>query len=197
MKIELTCPQCQSVLRLDAEHAGKLARCPVCSELIKIPDAEDRSGSAEFGEEASPPSGAGWDGDRDLFSRGIAAQPLGNDRSGIELDSGTPTVGSTNPFASPPSTSTSYRPIPVANAQRPDELLIAGVILGASSIFVQCMCCSLGVLLALPMSSAGLFCTFLSKSRNRWIGFLLNLIAMAMSLIIIAGFVLLVFSDVN
>lgn len=37
MKIELTCPHCESVLRIDAGHAGKQARCPSCQNLTLIP----------------------------------------------------------------------------------------------------------------------------------------------------------------
>lgn len=196
MKIELTCPQCQSVLRLDAEHAGKLARCPVCSELIKIPDAAGHSGSEDVGTVSSA-TGSAWGSAGDLSRDEIASQPPGTGGSGIEPDHASPTVGSTNPYAGPQATPTNYRPAPVATGQRQDELWVAGVVLGGASIFIQCLCCSLGVILALPMSSAGLFCTFLSKSPNRWIGFLLNLISMAISLISIAGFVLLVINDVN
>ncbi len=39
MKIELTCPSCQTVLRVDAEHAGKQLRCPTCQGLTQIPVA--------------------------------------------------------------------------------------------------------------------------------------------------------------
>ena len=38
MKIELTCPHCDSILRVDAEHAGKQLRCPRCQMLTPIPD---------------------------------------------------------------------------------------------------------------------------------------------------------------
>ncbi len=196
MKIELTCPQCQSVLRLDAEHAGKLALCPVCSELVEIPDAEAPADSGQFGN--APSAGRSvWGDTRNPFGEGMASQPLGTGGSIIERDAESPTVGNTNPFASPRSNSTSYQPAAAANAQRQDEMWGAGVVLGCASIFVQCMCCSLGVVLALPMSSVGLFCTFLSKSPNRWIGFVLNLIAMAMSLVIIVGFVLSLISAMN
>ena len=37
MKIELTCSYCESVLRVDAIHAGKQLSCPTCQNLIPIP----------------------------------------------------------------------------------------------------------------------------------------------------------------
>jgi phage FluMu protein Com len=36
MKIEVTCAKCQSLLRVDEEHLGKMMRCPVCSEINTI-----------------------------------------------------------------------------------------------------------------------------------------------------------------
>lgn len=45
MKIELTCSSCQSVLRVDAVHAGKQLRCPTCQGLTHIP-AVSKSTSA-------------------------------------------------------------------------------------------------------------------------------------------------------
>ena len=37
MKIELKCPTCESVLRVDAQHAGKQLRCPNCQNVTAIP----------------------------------------------------------------------------------------------------------------------------------------------------------------
>ena len=37
MKIEFTCPECKTLMRLAAEDAGKQARCPVCSTISQIP----------------------------------------------------------------------------------------------------------------------------------------------------------------
>ena len=37
MKIEVTCFQCQALLRVSAEHAGKQLRCPACQSLCQIP----------------------------------------------------------------------------------------------------------------------------------------------------------------
>lgn len=37
MKIEVTCHHCDSILSVNAEHAGKQARCPNCQNLTPIP----------------------------------------------------------------------------------------------------------------------------------------------------------------
>lgn len=41
MKIEVTCNNCQSVLRVGGEHAGKQLRCPTCGTLCNIPLANE------------------------------------------------------------------------------------------------------------------------------------------------------------
>lgn len=51
MKIELTCPHCESVLRVDDIHAGKQLRCPNCQNLTSIPAV-----SSTPSEEPSTPS---------------------------------------------------------------------------------------------------------------------------------------------
>lgn len=37
MKIELTCPDCNSTIRVEAIHSGKQVRCPVCSCISQVP----------------------------------------------------------------------------------------------------------------------------------------------------------------
>ena len=37
MPIEITCSNCQAILRVADEHAGKSARCPQCSTVMPIP----------------------------------------------------------------------------------------------------------------------------------------------------------------
>lgn len=39
MKIELTCPDCNSSIRVDDVHAGKQVRCPVCNCISQVPVA--------------------------------------------------------------------------------------------------------------------------------------------------------------
>ena len=37
MKIELTCPECQSLIRVEASRSGQQVRCPVCSFISPVP----------------------------------------------------------------------------------------------------------------------------------------------------------------
>ncbi len=39
-KIEIICPYCQSVLRVEAIHAGKKLRCPSCNSITLIPGSQ-------------------------------------------------------------------------------------------------------------------------------------------------------------
>ena len=72
MKIEVTCAHCNSLLRVDAMHAGKQMRCPTCNNLSPIPEidtsVEDETG---FNDEAGGGNAsfrkAGFEDDR--FSR--------------------------------------------------------------------------------------------------------------------------------
>ena len=38
MHVETICPGCQRKLRVEAEHAGKQARCPKCNAIYTVPD---------------------------------------------------------------------------------------------------------------------------------------------------------------
>ena len=42
-KIEIECKSCQSILRVDARHAGKNARCPHCGGFTLIPGGESKA----------------------------------------------------------------------------------------------------------------------------------------------------------
>ncbi len=57
MKIDLECTICRSVLRVDAEHAGKQLRCPNCGGITSIPFQTDPSLADETGSESTPPTG--------------------------------------------------------------------------------------------------------------------------------------------
>ena len=37
MTIQISCDNCQTIMRVEDQHAGKQARCPNCSELVAIP----------------------------------------------------------------------------------------------------------------------------------------------------------------
>jgi hypothetical protein len=47
MQIESKCPGCGRTLRVAAEHAGKSARCPVCSTIYQVA-AKDGDGAADL-----------------------------------------------------------------------------------------------------------------------------------------------------
>jgi len=55
MPIEFNCPQCNRQLRVPDSTAGKMARCPGCQSINKIPDASVNPGLGSFG--AAPASG--------------------------------------------------------------------------------------------------------------------------------------------
>jgi hypothetical protein len=38
MHVETVCPGCHRKLRVDSEHAGKQARCPVCNTVYSVPE---------------------------------------------------------------------------------------------------------------------------------------------------------------
>jgi predicted Zn finger-like uncharacterized protein len=41
MPISLTCPECESTLRVRDELAGKKVKCPRCAEVVRVPDGEE------------------------------------------------------------------------------------------------------------------------------------------------------------
>lgn len=81
MAIEFRCPQCQKLLRVGDDAAGKQAKCPGCGAQVTVPSATA----------PPPPTGSPFDGG--------ASDPFG----GLPP---VPPVGSDNPYAAPLSTST-------------------------------------------------------------------------------------------
>ena len=77
MPIEISCSNCQAILRVADEHAGKSARCPQCSTVIPIPltPLED-----------APPAGSTWQDQPTQYAAGAAAAH---------------SAASANPYASP------------------------------------------------------------------------------------------------
>ena len=49
MSQDLTCPHCQRLFRPTAEHAGKLAACPHCSQQVRIPSGDSRVPTVDQG----------------------------------------------------------------------------------------------------------------------------------------------------
>lgn len=54
MNIELSCISCESVLSVDAIHAGKQLRCPTCGQINSIPAGEPTRGNSSGEDEFIP-----------------------------------------------------------------------------------------------------------------------------------------------
>jgi hypothetical protein len=52
MPIEAVCPGCGRKLRVADQHAGKQARCPICSTIYLVPGATSSPAEGEVGEDA-------------------------------------------------------------------------------------------------------------------------------------------------
>ena len=124
MAIEFRCSQCNQLLRVPEDAAGKNARCPKCQALMTVPGASapptgELPLSAEpGGQSTAPPSGPFAPlpsmSDRPAFASGGAAippkpaaeNPFGSD---VGTDSPGPS-GTINPYASPAATAYGYAP---------------------------------------------------------------------------------------
>lgn len=220
MKIEFTCEHCRSVLRLPAEHAGKRARCPVCSSLVLVPLETGSSDAVSSSENSVQNAGnVGWGGYKpadDLIQSEPLAKPIEtipprsilfsteqtspNQSTSNPSTPFAPTPGQTpspNPFAAPQRVPAGYYQTPQSNRSDNDGLWIAGLITGILSICVQCACCWMGSLVALPLSLVGIVCTMFSKSSYRWVCFLLNGIGLLMALAWIVFIVVMFAMDAN
>jgi hypothetical protein len=50
MSYKISCPECQKTLKVGAEHAGKLVRCPYCQAKLRVPSPEpDAAGEPQAG----------------------------------------------------------------------------------------------------------------------------------------------------
>lgn len=218
MKIEFTCEHCRSVLRLPAEHAGKRARCPVCSSLVLVPletgNADVTSSSENSGQ---APDNAAWGGYRpadNLIDPEPLAKPIDTIPPASVLfstdqtpphqsapvppspyPSASPASQNPNPFAAPQGVPAGYYAAPQTRSPDNDGVWIAGLIIGIFSIFIQFGCCWVGAIPALPLSIIGLVCTFFSKSPYRWVCFVLNGIGLLISCCWIAFFVFFIMMD--
>lgn len=79
MTIEFACPTCQTHIRVDDAAAGKMARCPKCQGICRVPES------------SSPPPGSG-----DLLSGANPPKPFG--ASDPQSNSATSTPSQINPF---------------------------------------------------------------------------------------------------
>ena len=134
MKIEFTCPECKTLMRLAVENAGKQARCPVCSTISQIP-----LGSQPVKPRAAKPISREPDFDEPN------PQPRNNKRSRKD---------------SPPENSSQSSQAGTFIGL--DREIIYGIGLGMASLGSNFVCC--GVYVGLPASIVGLLYTFLSKS---------------------------------
>jgi hypothetical protein len=87
MPIRFACPNCQRVLRVDDNFAGKRAKCPGCANPVTVPAASDGGGGFNFTAKPGAPAAAGgqWD-DAGATGGGGALEPgwLGV-RGGLKL----------------------------------------------------------------------------------------------------------------
>ena len=54
MSIEVPCPDCSRLLRVDEIHAGKQAKCPVCETVFMIPQQGAGEGMTPESSDPSP-----------------------------------------------------------------------------------------------------------------------------------------------
>ena len=98
MPIEFKCSNCQNVLKVGDEHAGKSARCPSCKTVVSIP--------ASSPEPAEAPSSVFPDAPTTDSSNNPFAGAAPSDGGG-----GGPFAGAANPYQTPKSTKLESRPI--------------------------------------------------------------------------------------
>jgi len=58
MPIELRCSQCDKLLRVPDDSAGKTAKCPECGGLTSVPDAEKGTSAASVPNPFADPTAA-------------------------------------------------------------------------------------------------------------------------------------------
>jgi hypothetical protein len=77
MSIEFTCPTCQTQIRVDQAAAGKMARCPKCQGICRVPDGSTPpQGQAPVPTTAAPFAPLTPLGSNDLFGgTGALKQP--------------------------------------------------------------------------------------------------------------------------
>lgn len=122
MPIEFRCPQCQKLLRVGDDAAGKQAKCPSCAALVSVPSPAAPTAAApppvdEYGLEPPPPpppSGS-------PFASG-GANPFG----APAMPQQRPAMASDNPYAAP-----------LSNAQNPYASPLTGGAIQPSQISVN------------------------------------------------------------
>ena len=115
MPIQFNCSQCQSVLQIPDELAGRKCKCPTCGNVMPIPSPDS---STESFDEPLP------------VSAGEVDSPVNSSRSEF----------SSNPFASPVSSQPASHPYGDLKPHRGETILTFGIISLVSSFF-SCGCC--------------------------------------------------------
>jgi hypothetical protein len=178
MKIEVTCGNCQSVLRVDGQHAGKQLRCPTCGSLCNIPyphDAFAAGDQYEFEPQVKHP-----------LERG---QPDPDYEPPIYIGPQTAPLNPDQPYYQP--TPSPGYPQPVSGQR--DEYLGRSYLvfaLGVGSVFA---CGCIALIIAPAMFVKGMEFARTSTDPNANVAFFLNAAGMfvwaVVLLILVAGFI--------
>jgi hypothetical protein len=201
MPIELTCPGCGKQLRLADEHAGKAGRCPACQATFQIPAAGPAQiPGSPFG--ASTPAPQPPTSAASPFAGSSQPPPAGNlfgeQNAGAQTNPFASSGSPPNPFASTSNTQSPYggvnpygQPAPNMYASGPpgEGQATASMILGIVSIVFGFLspCCCLGLFVGVPCGVIGLILAFQVPAERRNVGMILNIIGIALSVLITAG----------
>ncbi|MEZ6092915.1 MAG: hypothetical protein R3C03_01565 [Pirellulaceae bacterium] len=175
MKIEFTCNNCNSVLRLPAENVGKKARCPVCGNISVVAEKSESSDSLtpNYLEETT-----GYENDPPHYS-----QPNQPEAHNYGPSSGNHTD---NPYSAPVSPNPGQNYHGQFAAPPTDALGITSIILGSIAVVTSCGCGVCGVFTSSPVAIVGLILAIISRSPNKWIGIALNGLALLIGFSFIA-----------
>ncbi len=178
MKIEFECPQCRSMLRLDAVHGGHQALCPVCGNAVMVPLGGNQPNQ--------PRNDSGW-------------QSMGSESRDIEFPPGT-SVGSPlgsspvrqpnsatgqSPWSAPtqvPTQAWSNNPYR-SNAR--DGLWTMALICGIVSLVMHVWFCGCGSLIGPVVAVMGLIATLFSRQGSKVPLLILNGIGLLIGLLML------------
>ena len=130
MAIEFKCTQCDNVLKVGDEHAGKSARCPSCKTVVSIPAGNTDAGSFAAAEQPAPTEN----------------NPFADTSAGAA-----PFAASENPYATPKSTKLEGRPL-ADGSMVPTAVGFEDIFSTAWSLFTQ----NLGLLFGASLLVVGL-----------------------------------------
>jgi len=162
MKIEVTCSNCRSILRVDVIHAGKQVRCPACDYLTLIPDAD--------GDQLAPES----DRPSDFHGDNSVSQPEYEQPTSAPI--------------SPPSSSPIYTtgpnveyPNPIYQGRPPaDGKDTIALVLGGLSIGSAFFCACFSAIITPALSITGFCLAVSSNGPSRGAAIVTNIIGMVL-----------------